>query len=70
MTKRADEAGFLETKSYVKLMDVFSSIWRSVKSDSVKQKDNNKHQIHTFDSVTKELVLLNLTTRTKEKRSP
>ena len=70
MTKKADEAGLLDTMSYGELMDDLSSAWRSVKGESVKPKDNDRCWIHTLPSVMEELVRLELATCTKEKRSP
>ena len=70
MAKKADEAGLLDTMSYGELMDDLPSIWRSVKGESVKQKDNDRHWIHTLPSVMDELAKLYLATCTKEKISP
>lgn len=68
MAKKADETGLLDTMSYGELMDDLSSAWRSVKGESVKPKDNDRHWIHTLPSVMDELVKLDLSTCTQEKQ--
>lgn len=70
MTKKADEAGLLDTMSYGELMEDLSSAWRSVKGEIAKPKDNDKYWVHTLPSVMEELVKLELATCTKEKRKP
>lgn len=70
MTKKADEAGLLNTMSYGELMEDLSSAWRNVKGEITCPKDNDKYWIHTLPSVMEELVKLDLATCTKEKRKP
>ena len=70
MTKKADEAGLLDTMSYGELMEDLSSAWRSIKGESEKPKDNDRHWVHTLPSVMDELVKLGLATSSKEKKSP
>lgn len=70
MTKKADEAGLLDTMSYGELMEDLSSAWRNIKGETDRPKDNDRYWVHTLPSVMDELVKLGLATSTKEKKSP
>lgn len=67
MTRKADEAGLLETMSYGELMDDLSSAWRKVKGGKDTPKSTDGYWVHTLPSVMDEMIKLGLVTDTKPK---